>query len=170
MGSSASTLAKASSIEVAEAVCALSAEERDKLGQALAKLDAEKALGPAELSDYFANGYLRGELFQGTQYSQDEVRELLTFRFDAADGPVHVWQHAFDLRDAATAGTEVEDLVVLHSEPCLRERGEPRANGGTALRIPHGQQSPFWQGRLRLPARALRMEAALEGAAEQLQQ
>eukprot|EP00439_Symbiodinium_sp_Y106_P065855 s537_g10.t1 len=60
---------------------------RDKLGQALAS-----ALGPAELSDYFANGYLRGELFQGTQYSQDEVRELLTFRFDAADGPVHVWR------------------------------------------------------------------------------
>ncbi|CAE7799066.1 kidins220, partial [Symbiodinium sp. CCMP2456] len=63
----------------------------------------------AELSAYFAHGYLHGELLESAQYTLDYVGELRTFRFDASDGPVHVWQHAMDLRDPACDG-----FVVLY--------------------------------------------------------
>ena len=72
-----------------------------------------KALGRAELSPYFAGSYLRGELFQGEQYVNDLVGGLRTFRFDAEDGPVHVWQHAFDLRLQGFPG-DVGEIVVLY--------------------------------------------------------
>ncbi|CAE7467834.1 Klc [Symbiodinium natans] len=41
-----------------------------------------------------------------------EVGELPTFRFDAVDGPIHVWQHAFDLRDVF--GTSDDGIIVLY--------------------------------------------------------
>ena len=70
-------------------------------------------LGRAELSQYFAGGYLRGELFVGEQYIEGSIDgQLRTFRFDADDGPVHVWQHALDLRDLLPA--DDGEIVVLY--------------------------------------------------------
>ncbi|CAE7241533.1 HPGDS, partial [Symbiodinium natans] len=68
-----------------------------------------------ELSQYFLGPYVQGHLYEGTQYSEDSVGELLTFRYDAADGPVQVWQHAFDLREMQGAKRgDGEDLIVLY--------------------------------------------------------
>ena len=51
----------------------------------------------AELSDYYAQRYLAGELYTGRCYREDGLGELLTYKYEAPDGDVHVWRHAFDL-------------------------------------------------------------------------
>ena len=46
----------------------------------------------------FASRYLAGELYDGSCYSNSYVGELGTYKYEASDGDVMVWQHAFDLR------------------------------------------------------------------------
>eukprot|EP00439_Symbiodinium_sp_Y106_P021099 s6629_g2.t1 len=76
------------------------------------KVRAEEVLlqasGCAELSAYFAHGYLHGELLESAQYTSDYASSTVP-RFDASDGPVQVWQHPIDLRDPSCDG-----FVVLY--------------------------------------------------------
>ena len=41
----------------------------------------------------------RAKLFEGTDYEESSLDELPTFRYECADGPVEVFQHALDIRD-----------------------------------------------------------------------
>ena len=90
-----------------------------------------EALQRAELSQYFAGPYLQGHLYTGSQYTEDTFPGgLRTFRYDAADGPVHVWQHAFDIRDL---GSSSEDLIVLYhytNELAFRSIGNLKQTAG----------------------------------------
>ena len=74
-----------------------------------------KVLAPAraELSKYFAGPYLEGKHYDGTEYSLDYVGEILTFRYAAPDGPVQVWQHAFDMRDLDSGQDCKQDSLVV---------------------------------------------------------
>ena len=58
------------------------------------------------MENSFACRYLEGELYDGSGYSESRVGELLTYRYEASDGDVMVWQHAFDLRAFGKEGKE----------------------------------------------------------------
>ena len=69
--------------------------------------------------------------YTGSQYTEDTFPGgLRTFRYDAADGPVHVWQHAFDIRDL---GSSSEVLIVLYhytNELAFRSIGNLKQTAG----------------------------------------
>ncbi|CAE7273498.1 klc-2 [Symbiodinium natans] len=75
-------------------------------------LPVAKALKRVELSEYFSGPYLEGKLYSGSDYSRDLAGDAQTFKYEAPDGPVHVWQFAFDARDLHTSGDD--DFVVLY--------------------------------------------------------
>ena len=50
--------------------------------------------------------YLDGELFKGSYEEKILHAGLPTYKFEAADGPVFVWQFAFDLRGFGEKGRE----------------------------------------------------------------
>ena len=59
------------------------------------------------MSQYFLGPYLQEKLYEhGVEYDRDSVGELFTFRYDSPDGPVQLWQHAFDLRDLRVASDD----------------------------------------------------------------
>ena len=58
------------------------------------------------MENSFASRYLEGELYDGSSYSKRSVRELLTYKYEASDGDVMVWRHAFDLRAFGEQGKE----------------------------------------------------------------
>ncbi|CAE7455122.1 Klc2 [Symbiodinium natans] len=74
---------------------------------------AAEALERGELSRWFLGPYLEGTPYAGEQYSPDQVGKLYTFRYDAADGPVHVWRHCLNLRPAVNERQE-ECIVLYH--------------------------------------------------------
>ncbi|CAL1136673.1 unnamed protein product, partial [Cladocopium goreaui] len=77
----------------------------------------------AEISDYFAKRYLAGELYDGSGYSNSNVGELLTYKYEASDGDVMVWQHAFDLRAFGKQGEEVVTLYHYTDELAFHNVG-----------------------------------------------
>jgi len=78
----------------------------------------------AELSDYFPNGYLDGDLYDGSCYSESWVGELCTYKYEAPDGDVMVWRHAFDLRAFGEQGEEVDVLYHYTDELPFRNVGD----------------------------------------------
>ena len=52
-----------------------------------------------------------GDLYDGSCYSNSNVGELLTYEYEASDGVVMVWRHAFDLR---AFGKQGEEVVILY--------------------------------------------------------
>ena len=69
----------------------------------------------AELSTYFRGPYLEGAVFQGKEYEAGKVHNVYSFRYNAPDGYVHVWRHAFDLRVLnSTDKSEQEDAIILY--------------------------------------------------------
>lgn len=121
-----------------------------------------------DLSRWFSGPYLQGEMLDGAaQYEGDCVDDVPTFRYDAADGPVHVWQHALDLRSKArgTPGTEVPFMVAYHysNELCFRNVGNleqkaaelfaslvlKRAHFGQGVYATQHEPS-VWESRLRI--------------------
>eukprot|EP00438_Fugacium_kawagutii_P017243 Skav227381 [mRNA] locus=scaffold1390:114069:121524:- [translate_table: standard] len=66
----------------------------------------------AELSEYFADGYLRKPKGRGFFYEDSSLDEKLTFLCKTVDGEVQVWQSAFDLRRFGRPGEEI--VVLFH--------------------------------------------------------
>ena len=58
------------------------------------------------MENSFASRYLEGDLYDGSRYSKDYVGELFTYKYEASDGDVMVWRHAFDLRAFGEQGKE----------------------------------------------------------------
>ena len=105
-------------------VAYLSASSDCKLQEPMVAADNLQESGLAqdtgELTQYFFGPCLQGKLYEGLQYSLDSIGELLTFRYDAPDGAVHVWRHAFDLRDLQSPDSNLqssdskEGVRILH--------------------------------------------------------
>ena len=49
---------------------------------------SSETLGRGELSKYFSDPYLKGEVYKGSLYSQGCLDELSTFDYNAPDGLV----------------------------------------------------------------------------------
>eukprot|EP00438_Fugacium_kawagutii_P029755 Skav215809 [mRNA] locus=scaffold3885:170099:175211:+ [translate_table: standard] len=70
--------------------------------------------------------YLFGELLRSDKYhvcwfgSSQESQEIPVFRFDAPDGPVMIWQDAFDLRSFGKHGEEIKVLYHYTNEKGFR--------------------------------------------------
>ena len=126
MGSGASTgeLSQASSEQVAAVASGLPSSQRDKVQEALRMMAPRLRHEDGELSSYFARGYGDGECFQGQRYTEDVVSGIPTYRSDTADGPVHVWRHAFDLRGLGD-GVCKDPLTLYHytNGLCFRNVG-----------------------------------------------
>ena len=78
----------------------------------------------AELSKYFAHGYLQGEVFSSSQYRRAHLDQIGTWEYDAPDGPVQIWCHAFDLR---SWGQRPDDVIVLYhytNQLCFQNVGD----------------------------------------------
>ncbi|CAJ1447759.1 unnamed protein product [Effrenium voratum] len=82
---------------------------------------------------YFVERYKDGELFESKVYKKDRVDGIPTFRFDAPDGPVQVWQHAFNLEDVCdqnggTLRSARSSLVLYHytNGLCFKNVGNVR--------------------------------------------
>lgn len=95
-----------------ELVLRLPSEELSKLREAVEKAQGQSiALGTADLSGFFRKTYVDGGLYDGLSYTEDIVEgSQPTYRYDAPDGPVHVWRHALDL----CGSHEEEDVIVLY--------------------------------------------------------
>ncbi|CAE7461869.1 Klc4, partial [Symbiodinium necroappetens] len=95
-----------------ELVLGLPSEEQSKLREAVEKAQGQSiALGTADLSGFFRKTYVDGGLYDGLCYKEDIVEgSQPTYRYDAPDGPVHVWRHALDL----CGSHEEEDVIVLY--------------------------------------------------------
>ena len=72
-------------------------DDQDAAALGTAALAGSFVRGSGELTAYFRGPYLEGRLYEGHAYEEDYVGECRTFRFDAPDGPVHVWQDALQL-------------------------------------------------------------------------
>ena len=72
----------------------VSAPKKYRAPEAEEQLNTESA----ERSDYYAQRYLAGELYTGRFYRESGLQEVLTYKYEAPDGDVHVWRHAFDLK------------------------------------------------------------------------
>ena len=71
----------------------------------------------SQLSKYFKKPYIEGHIFSSSLYHEDAIGELVTYRYDAPDGPIQVWQYAFDLRSFfpdALEKSKGEALVLYH--------------------------------------------------------
>ena len=82
---------------------------------------SSEALGRGELSKYFSDPYLKGEVYKGSLYSHGAMDEVSTFDYSAPDGLVRVWRHAVlmcDLQDQEGPGQQdcITTLRNEHSE------------------------------------------------------
>ena len=68
------------------------------------------------MENSFASRYLEGELYDGSRYSRSFVGELLTYKYEAPDGDVMVWRHAFDLRAFGEQGRRTAAALVKQEE------------------------------------------------------
>ncbi|OLP92571.1 hypothetical protein AK812_SmicGene25613 [Symbiodinium microadriaticum] len=123
-GASTGELSQASSEQVAAVASGLPSSQRDKVQEALRMMAPRLRHEDGELSSYFARGYGDGECFQGQRYTEDVVSGIPTYRSDTADGPVHVWRHAFDLRGLGD-GVCKDPLTLYHytNGLCFRNVG-----------------------------------------------
>ena len=140
------------------------------------------------MDNNFASRYLAGELYDGSGYSNSNVGELLTYKYEASDGDVMVWQHAFDLRAFGKQGKQNSSTCEMKRGPCMdptlchvhlrvknrrrsghfvplhRRTGLPQrrklgADGRAALCVPGGRARSLWQGLVCHAARACRCSA-----------
>ena len=85
-------------------------DDQDAAALGTAALAGSFVRGSGELTAYFRGPYLEGRLYEGHAYEKDSVGECRTFRFDAPDGAVHVWQHALLIRGDETTN---DNLIPL---------------------------------------------------------
>ncbi|CAJ1408785.1 unnamed protein product [Effrenium voratum] len=100
----------------------------------------------AELSSYFKEKYLNGELFEGSSYAKSSLSEIATYTFKGADGETQVWQHAFDLR---AFGNEGEDLIILYhytNELGFRNVGDLKQSAAQLFASLADDRAHFGQG------------------------
>ncbi|CAE7740806.1 Klc, partial [Symbiodinium sp. CCMP2456] len=150
-------LASSSAEGLREFVLGLPSEEQSKLQEAVEKAQGQSiALGTADLSSFFGKTYVDGGLYDGLSYKEDMIEgSQPTYRYDAPDGPVHVWRHALDL----CGSPEEEDVIVLYHYTNLlgfmnvlgftQSAVDSRAHFGKGLYATQHEPS-VWQHRLRI--------------------
>ncbi|CAJ1408786.1 unnamed protein product [Effrenium voratum] len=114
---------------------------------AAAALPLAGASKDAELSEYFKEKYLKGELFEGIKYTKNSISRIRTYMFKGRDGDTQVWRHAFDLR--AFGGHEGEDLIILYhytNELGFRNVGDLKQSAAQLFASLADDRAHFGQG------------------------
>jgi len=99
-----------------------------------------------ELSSYFLSSYLEGGVYAGHVYEEDYVGEFPTFRFDAPDGPVHVWQYALHLWSPETEKAKLVVLFHYTNEFCFRNIANMEQNAAQLFASLRDDRAHFGKG------------------------